>query len=357
MSATWGSKFRITVFGESHSAAIGVVLDGVPAGVKLDTDAIAAQMARRAPGTDSLSTPRKEADIPEIVCGVLDGVTEGTPIAAFIRNANTKSSDYEQLKRLMRPGHSDYGYFRRYGGFNDVRGGGASSGRLTAALVFAGAVARQLLAERGITVGAHISSLGGVEDARFGTEISAESLAALGEERIPLLDGSRRDAMRAAVEEARADGDSVGGTVQCAVVGVKAGMGAPFFESVESVISSLAFSVPAVKAVAFGDGFALASMRGSGANDPMYYDGSEVKTRTNRNGGVIGGVTNGMPIVFEVAIKPTASVFKPQNTVDIKEKKDAVLTLKGRHDPCIVVRAVPVIEAIAAIAVYDLLGR
>lgn len=356
MSATWGEKFKITLFGESHAEAIGAVLDGVPAGFRLDTDAIAAEMARRAPGGD-LSTPRKEADQVRLLCGVKDGVAEGTPIAAVIFNTNVKSSDYSQLERLMRPGHSDYGYHVKYGGHNDVRGGGASSGRLTAPLVFAGAVAKQLLAEQGIAVGAHILSVADVEDERFGTQIDPAVFARLSAMRLPLLDESKTDAVRAAIEGARKDGDSVGGVIQCAVTGVSAGVGSPFFESVESRIASLAFSVPAVKAVEFGDGYGLTKLRGSQANDPMRYDGGVVKTTTNRNGGVIGGVTNGMPIVFDVAIKPTASIFKPQDTVDVVAKEDAVLTLKGRHDPCIVTRAVPVIEAIAAIAVFDLLGR
>lgn len=356
MSATFGEKFRITLFGESHAEAIGAVIDGVPAGIKLDADFIAEEMKRRAPGGD-LSTPRKEADEVRLLCGVKDGVTEGTPIAAVIANTNTKSSDYSQLERLMRPGHADYGYFVKYGGHNDVRGGGASSGRLTAPLVFAGAVAKQLLAAKGIAVGAHVASVADVEDARFGTEVSAKTLENMRAERIPLLDPTKREAVRAAIEAARGDGDSVGGTIECAVVGVPAGVGEPFFESVESRISALAFSVPAVKAVAFGGGFGLTKMRGSQCNDSMYYDGGTVRTRTNNNGGVIGGITNGMPVVFEVAIKPTASVFKTQDTVDVKSGENAQLTLKGRHDPCIVLRAVPVIEAVAAIAICDLIGR
>lgn len=354
MSATFGQNFKITLFGESHAEAIGAVIDGVPAGVRLDTGFIADEMRRRAPGGD-LSTPRKEADEARILCGVKDGVTEGTPIAAVIFNTDTKSSDYSQLERLMRPGHADYGYFVKYGGHNDVRGGGASSGRLTAPLVFAGAIAKQLLAEKEIAVGAHITRVADVCDSKFGARVDAAMFDRLRGMRLPTLDDGVSDSMRAAIEAARADGDSVGGAIECAVVGVPAGVGEPFFDSVESRISALAFSVPAVKAIAFGKGYELCGMRGSEANDSLYFDGGVVMARTNHNGGVIGGITNGMPIVFEVAIKPTASVFKTQDTVDVVEKKDAKLTLKGRHDPCIVTRAVPVIEAVAAIAVCDLM--
>lgn len=354
MSATFGQKFRITLFGESHADAIGVVIDGVPAGVKLDEAFIASEMRRRAPGGE-LSTARKEADEARVLCGVKDGVTEGTPIAAVIFNTDVRSSDYSQLERLMRPGHADYGYFVKYGGHNDVRGGGASSGRMTAPLVFAGAIAKQLLAEKGVKVGAHIARVADVKDQKFGIRVDETQFEKLRSMRIPVLDAAVEEKMRAAIEAAKADGDSVGGAIECAVTGVPAGVGEPFFESVESRVSALAFSVPAVKAVAFGKGFEVAGMRGSECNDGYFYDGGVVAARTNNNGGVIGGVTNGMPIVFEVAVKPTASIFKTQRTVDVVAKQDAELNLKGRHDPCIVPRAIPVIEAVAAIAVIDLM--
>lgn len=355
MSGVWGKNISLSVFGESHSEAIGVILGGIPSGIRLDFDKIKKEMSRRAPNGGEYSTPRKEADEVEILSGVMNGITEGTPICAVIRNTNTKSGDYDVLKSLMRPSHSDYGYFVKYGGFNDHRGGGASSGRLTATLVFAGAVVKQILAKEGISVVSHILSVADVEDKRFDTEITDEQVNKLAEKVLPLLDESKAEEISRVVAEARADGDSVGGRIECAVLGVKAGVGEPFFDSVESVLSGLLFSVPAVKGIEFGNGFAITQTRGSQANDQMYYKDGKVRTFTNNNGGVCGGITNGMPVVFNVAIKPTASIFKPQNTVNVSTGKDEVLELKGRHDPCIVVRAVPVIEAVAALGIYDLL--
>lgn len=358
MSATWGNKLRITLFGESHSAAIGVVVDGIPAGLKLDLDEIKAQMARRAPNGGDFSTPRKEADEFEILCGVMDGMTEGTPVCAVIRNTNTKSSDYSQLKDIMRPSHADYGYRIKYGAFNDHRGGGASSGRLTAPIVFAGAIARQILKAKGIDVASHILSVGKVKDVRFGVEISDEQKNSLKGAVLPLLDKSKEDDVRRVIAEARADGDSVGGRIECAVTGLKAGLGDPLFDSIESVLSSLLFSVPAVKAVEFGSGYDMTEKRGSEVNDSWYFDDkNEVRTRTNNNGGVLGGISTGMPLVFNVAIKPTASIFKEQDTINVETGENVKFSLKGRHDPCIVVRALPVIEAAAALAVCQFVGE
>ena len=354
MSGVWGNKLKISVFGESHSAAIGVVLDGVPAGTKLDLDAIKAQMARRAPNGGDFSTPRKEADEFELLCGVMDGVAEGTPICAVIKNTNVRSSDYAQLKEVMRPSHADYGYRMKYRANNDYRGGGASSGRLTAPLVFAGAVARQLLAQRGIDVVSHILSVGGVCDEHFGTQIDGSLAEALKGEILPVIDENVRERMKAEIAAARADGDSVGGRIECAVTGLPAGLGDPLFDSVESVLSSLLFSVPAVKGVEFGSGYGMTAKRGSEVNDCWYFDDDgNVRTRTNNNGGVLGGISTGMPIVFNVAIKPTASIFKEQDTVNVATGENVKLSLKGRHDPCIVVRALPVIEAAAALAIYQ----
>lgn len=358
MSATWGNKLKMTVFGESHSAGIGVVLDGVPAGVKLDLDFIKSEMARRAPNGGEFSTPRKEGDEFEILCGVMDGVAEGTPICAVIRNTNTKSSDYSQLKDIMRPSHADYGYRVKYDGNNDYRGGGASSGRLTAPIVFAGAVAKQLLEAKGIEVVSHISSIGKVKDKKFGVSITTEEINALRGAVLPLLDKSKEEEIRRVIAEARADGDSVGGVIECAVTGVKAGLGDPMFDSIESVLSSLLFSVPAVKGVEFGSGYAMTEERGSVVNDSWYFDeNGRINTRTNNNGGVLGGITTGMPVVFNVAVKPTASIFKEQDTVNVAAGENVKLSLKGRHDPCIVVRALPVIEAVAALAVYQFVGE
>ncbi|MCI9468101.1 MAG: chorismate synthase [Oscillospiraceae bacterium] len=321
-----------TVFGESHGPAIGVVVSGLPSGVLLDIDAIGAEMARRAPGKDRTSTARKEPDVPEILSGVFEGKTTGTPLAAIIRNTDTRSGDYSKLKDLPRPGHGDYAGFVRYAGYNDYRGGGHFSGRLTAPLVFAGAVAKQILAERGITVSSRISMLGGVKDP---TDRQVDDI----------------------ILAARDDGDSVGGCIACAVSGMPAGFGAPDLgENAEGIFAKHLFAVPAVKGVAFGAGFGFASMRGSEANDPFYMDGGAVKTRTNHAGGINGGITNGMPVTFEIVIRPTPSIAQEQQTVSLSRGTDETLVITGRHDPCIVKRAMPVIEAAAALATMELIG-
>lgn len=355
MSTVWGNKIKLTVFGESHSEAMGVVIDNLPAGVKLDMAEIEREMARRAPNSGEFSTPRKEGDKVEIVSGYFDDKTTGTPLCGIIRNTNTKSSDYSQLKSVFRPGHSDYGYYLKSGGNNDYRGGGHSSGRLTATLVFAGAVCKQLLRQKGVEIGAHILSIKDIEDKPLGVEINPAELSALTYKTFPLIDESLFDKMRETILSAREDGDSVGGVIECAAVGLKGGIGEPFFDSIESHVASLLFSVPAVKGVQFGKGYDLTKMYGSEANDPFRYEGDKVITSTNNNGGILGGLSTGMPIVFNVAIKPTPSIFKQQNTIDVAAKENTVLSLKGRHDSCIVVRAVPVIEAVCAIALYDLL--
>ena len=322
---------KYTIFGESHGSEIGVVLTGVPAGIALDWDFILSEMARRAPGQSALSTARKEADTPEVVSGVFEGKTTGAPLCAIIQNTDTRSRDYEELRRKPRPSHADYAAFVASGGFRDYRGGGHFSGRLTAPLVFAGAVAKQVLKPQGITVSARISMLGGVKDP---SESQIEDI----------------------VLSAKQAGDSVGGTIACAVEGMPAGLGAPDFGcNVEGIFSQYLFAVPAVKGVAFGAGFALASMRGSEANDPFYMDGDTVKTRTNNAGGVNGGITNGMPITFEAVLRPTTSIYKEQDTVDLDTMEDAKLIIHGRHDPCIVTRAVVVIEAAAALASCEVL--
>lgn len=321
-----------TIFGESHGPAIGVVVTGLPSGIALDMAAITAELARRAPGQDATSTARKEADVPEILSGVFEGKTTGTPLAAVIRNTDTHSGDYSQLKDLPRPGHADFAGTVRYQGCNDYRGGGHFSGRLTAPLVFAGAVAKQVLAQKGITVTSRISVLGGVKDPSP-AQVDAIILAA------------------------KADGDSVGGCVACTVSGIPAGFGAPDLgENAEGIFSKHLFAVPAVKGIAFGAGFDFASMRGSQANDPFYTDGGTVKTRTNHAGGINGGITNGMPVEFEVVIRPTPSISKQQQTVSLSKQTDETLTVTGRHDPCIVKRALPVIEAATSLAVCELLN-
>ena len=354
MSANWGKNIELSIFGESHGKAVGINIGNLPSGIKLDSEKIKREMSRRAPGKDRMSTARKETDEPIILSGILDGVTTGAPLCAIIQNSDRHSKDYSILKTHMRPGHSDYPAFVKYGGFNDVRGGGHFSGRLTAPLVFAGAVAKQILAQKGIRVISHIKSVHGVCDESFGPQISNETVNALLGMRYPVLNGDILPLMQAEVEKARENLDSVGGKIECAVLGIDAGCGEPFFRSCESVLSSILFSVPAVKGVEFGDGFDLADMCGSEANDCYYYDGDAVKARTNHNGGILGGITNGMPLTFTVAIKPTPSISKEQNTVDIEKKENTTLEIKGRHDPCIVFRALPVIEAAAALAILDI---
>ena len=346
---------RYTIFGESHGPAIGVTLTGVPAGLELDWAEISREMARRAPGKNAWSTARKEADQPEVLSGVFEGRTTGAPLCAVIANTDTRSQDYSRTKDLVRPGHADYPAFVRYGGHNDYRGGGHFSGRLTAPLVFAGAVAKQLLALRGVRVGAHISSIYGVSDDPLE---DWDSLRATADKDFPVLNDGKGEAMKAAIAEAKEERDSVGGSIECAVFGLPAGLGSPDFgENAEGIFSQYLFAVPAVKAVAFGAGTAFSLMRGSEANDPLYVDDNgSVKAEQNCAGGVNGGITNGMPLFFEVTLRPTPSIARPQFTVNLAKGENAVLELHGRHDPCIVPRAVPVIEAAAALAACELMG-
>ncbi len=349
---------RYSIFGESHGPAIGVVLEQVPPGLVLDREAISKEMARRAPGKSPLSTARKEADVPEILSGVFDGKTTGTPLCAIIHNSDHHSKDYAKTRFLARPSHGDYTGFVRYQGCNDYRGGGHFSGRLTAPLVFAGAVAKQLLAQRGITVGAHISQIGTVKDKSFAdTQLTPTLFQTLSEKDFPTVDDQAGAAMQAEILQAREELDSIGGAIQCAVLGLPVGVGSPDLGcNVEGVLAQHLFAVPAVKGISFGAGFDFASMRGSAANDPFYMDGGQVKTRTNHSGGVNGGISNGMPVLFQVAIRPTPSIGQEQNTINFSTMEDAKLTIQGRHDPCIVHRAVPVIEAAAALAICELLG-
>lgn len=357
MGSCFGSKVKISVFGESHGTAIGVVIDGLPSGEKIDMDEIYAQMARRAPGNDKTATPRKEADKPEIIAGLLDGVTTGAPLAAVIYNTNTRSADYGNIMSAPRPGHSDYTAYLRYNGFNDVRGGGHFSGRLTANLVFAGAVIRQILKRKGIEIAAHIYSIGDVCDEPFNpTGIPQELVDRLNKEKFALVNPDKEGELRAAVDAVRVKGDSIGGVVECIIQGMPAGIGEPMFGGVENVISSVVFGVPAVKGIEFGSGFAGSKTTGSQNNDEFYYDeNGTVRTRTNNHGGALGGITSGMPIIFRAAVKPTSSISIRQNTIDLQSKENTTLSVKGRHDPCIVTRAVSVIEAAAAIAVINML--
>ena len=354
MSSTYGEKIKISVFGESHGGGIGVVIDGLPAGEAIDFDAVLAQMARRAPGRDKTATPRKESDLPRVLSGMLGGVLTGAPLCAVIENTNTRSQDYGNLLAKPRPGHSDYTAYIKYHGANDIRGGGHFSGRITAPLVFAGAVCRQLLERRGIQIAAHIQSVGSIHDKPFDpVAVPSALIKRLSASSFALIDESAEEPVRAEIEAARLAQDSVGGTIECAVTGLPAGVGEPMFDGLEGAIAKAVFGVPAVKGIEFGAGFALAAMRGSRANDAFCYQNGHVVTETNHCGGILGGIANGMPLIFRCAVKPTPSISQPQNTVDLQTGENTVLTIHGRHDPCIVPRAVPVIEAVTALAIIN----
>ena len=356
MSCSFGEKFKITVFGQSHSEAIGVVIDGISAEIKLDTDKIGAFMSRRAPGKNAYSTKRKEADIPEFVSGVVDGITCGAPICAIIRNSDQHSKDYSKLKILPRPSHSDFAAYVKHNGFNDIRGGGNFSGRMTAPMCFAGAVAMQILEEKGIRIGAHIEKIAGIRDERFDpVNVDAEQLKAVSSKEFPLINDGVKDEILAKIEEARLDCDSVGGVIECAVTGLPAGIGEPMFEGIENVISQAVFAVPAIKGIEFGNGFDCADLRGSENNDDFIIKDSKIATATNNHGGILGGITSSMPLIFRVAVKPTPSIAKPQMTVNLETLVPEELVIEGRHDPCIVPRAVPCIEAVTAIALINLI--
>ena len=357
MSGIYGMNIKMAIYGESHGASIGLVLDGVPPGLELDLAAIEKEMARRAPGRDALSTPRKENDAFEIQSGFFAGRTTGTPICAMIKNSDQHSKDYSIMKDKMRPGHADYAGFVHYKGCNDYRGGGSFSGRLTAPLVFAGAVAKQALAQYGIVVGAHILQIADVREKGFpalGTNI--EMLHNLAAKPFPVLDDNIGEVMQQRILSAKADLNSVGGIIETMVLNVPAGIGSPYFDSVESRLSHGLFSVPAVKGVEFGDGFGMAALTGAEANDELYYDASgQVKAYSNHNGGITGGISNGMPMLFRVAIKPTPSIAREQRTISLSQQENTTLTITGRHDPCIVPRAIPVTAAVTAWTIWDLL--
>lgn len=356
MSSTWGNIIRLSVFGESHGEGIGVVLDGLPSGEPVDMEEVAVQMARRAPGRDMASTPRKESDAPTVLSGLLGGHTTGAPLCAVIYNKNTRSQDYESLRMNPRPGHADYTGFVRYRNAHDVRGGGHFSGRLTAPLVFAGAVCRQMLERRGVMIGGHVYSIAGIADTPFDpVRVDADQLKTLSQTYFPLVSQAKEAEMRVAIEKARLDCDSVGGVAEVAAIGLPAGLGSPMFGGVENRLASLLFGIPAMRGLEFGAGFAASSMRGSQHNDPFCVKDGKVATVTNNHGGVLGGITSGMPLIFRAAFKPTPSIAREQQTVDLAAMKEVPLSVHGRHDPCIVPRAVPVTEAAAAVVLMDLM--
>lgn len=411
MSSIWGEQIKISVFGESHGAAIGVVIDGLPPGIRIDMNGINAEMERRRPGKDPYSTPRKEADAVEIVSGFFNGFTTGTPLCGIIRNSDEHSKDYDELKNIMRPGHADYTGRIRYRGYNDYRGGGHFSGRLTAPIVFAGAIATQYLEQNGIAIGTHLLRIGNTEDSRMDpVHIGEEQLKAFRTMRFPVINPEAAEKMKKEIEDARTDMDSVGGVLETAVINLPAGLGSPMFQSVESRIASFVFAIPATKGIEFGSGFGFGSMRGSQANDNFssvdaglqtscsgeYRSGKRqpddefqgmteacsalrkkscqdelsahtdadsgyfpqqkaVLTRTNHTGGINGGITNGMPLIFRTAFRPTPSIGKMQCALDLQTMEAKEYSIHGRHDPCVALRAVPVMDAAAALVIMDLL--
>ncbi|MBR2622542.1 MAG: chorismate synthase [Clostridia bacterium] len=356
MKNTFGNAVSVTIFGESHGAAIGAVIDGLAPGLPVDEDVIRHQLTLRRPA-GRISTARREADEFQILSGVYNGRTTGTPVCILIPNADTKSGDYQT--NIARPGHADYTAECKYHGYQDARGGGHFSGRVTAALVAAGAILLPALKQKGIMIGTHVSRCAGVKDVDFAADEAtlALQLAALNDTAFAVLDASAGEGMQSAIEAARAEGDSVGGVLETAIVGLPAGLGEPWFDSFESMLSHALFSIPAIKGVEFGDGFALTDRKGSEANDGFFMQGDRVFTQTNHNGGINGGITNGMPVVFRCAVKPTPTIAKVQQTVDMKANTNVEYGGRGRHDPCIVHRARVVVDSIAALVVADLLTQ
>lgn len=353
MSSTFGSKLKVQIFGQSHAKGLGVVMDGIPAGLKIDLEEVQRFLDRRAGGKNAYSTARKEADTPTILSGLVGDITCGAPLCAIFENANTRSGDYDKLQGNLRPSHADYAAWVKYNGFQDKSGGGQFSGRLTLPLCFAGAVCIQLLRQQGINVYSHILSIGDIQDEKYDLVNINTKTYEPGE--FPTLSSEVGAQMVDFMTQVAKEGDSVGGIVECAFTGMPVGVGEPIYDNVESCISHVMFGVPAVKGIEFGMGFDGVKQRGSRCNDAFYLDGDTVKTKTNNSGGIQGGITNGMPVVFRVALKPTPSIYKAQDTVNFRDKKEVNFQIEGRHDPCIVPRALPCVEAAAAVALYDLL--
>lgn len=356
MASRIGKNISVSIFGQSHSAGVGCVVEGIPAGKKIGLDELQAFLSRRAPGGMPWSTPRKEADLPEFLGGLVNGVTCGAPLAALIRNTNTKSSDYDELRRVPRPGHADYVANMKFHGAQDVSGGGHFSGRLTAPLCIAGGIAIQLLRDEGVEVGAHIARIAGIADDSFALHgLSSTDVHVAHAKTFPVLNDAQGERMIAAIVEAREAGDSVGGIVECAATGMPVGVGEPMFDGVENAVARMLFGIPAVKGVEFGRGFDVADMRGSENNDGMRIEDGRVVFESNNAGGANGGITTGEPVVVRCAFKPTPSISRAQHSIDMQAGTNEGLSVHGRHDPCVVVRAVPVVEAAVALALYDLL--
>ncbi|MCI2058795.1 MAG: chorismate synthase [Oscillibacter sp.] len=355
MSSEFGTVLRVSVFGQSHGRAVGVVVDGLPAGEAVDTEDLQRFLNRRAPGRSAQSTRRFESDEPVFLSGLEGGKTCGAPLCAVIENTGQHSADYDALRDTPRPGHADYAAWAKWGGAADLRGGGHFSGRLTAPLCVAGGIAKQILSRRGIFVGAHLAAAAGIADEPFPLHPGAELFAAVAAKPFPVLWDDAGERMKAAVAAAAAEGDSVGGIVECAAVGLPAGVGEPMFGGVENRLAAALFGIPAVKGVEFGAGFAAAASRGSENNDPFTVEGGAITARTNRAGGILGGITDGMPVTLRAAFKPTPSISRPQRTVSLSRMEETELRVRGRHDPCVAHRAVPVVEAVTAAVLLDLL--
>lgn len=356
MGSVYGKNIRMSIFGQSHSEAVGVTLDGLPAGIRVDMNKLSAFMERRAPGRNSLSTKRREPDKIRFLSGFVDNVTCGAPICAVIENTDTRSSDYDKLKDFPRPSHGDFTGYEKFGGFNDIRGGGHFSARLTAPLCVAGAICMQWLESENIRVRAHIYSIADVRDDPFplsGADIAELQNTVLPE--FPVINYEAGEKMKRVIETAGRDGDSVGGVIECAVLGLPAGFGSPMFDGVENRIASIIFGIPAVRGIEFGLGFEASRLRGSSHNDPFTVRDGKIVTETNNHGGILGGITSGMPVIFRTAFKPTPSISIEQKTVSLSKMTNESLTITGRHDPCVVTRAVPVVEAAAAVAAADLI--
>jgi chorismate synthase len=356
MSSVYGKNITVSIFGQSHSQAIGVSIDGLPSGRKIDLDALSRFLQRRAPGNSSLSTKRKESDTPEILSGLVNGVTCGAPLTAIIRNTDIRSEDYDGLLNIPRPSHADYAAEMKYHGAQDASGGGHFSGRLTAPLCIAGGICLQLLSQKGIEIAGHISSIAGIPDTPFDpVHVGLSVFEALRSKPFPVLDDVSGQNMQSEIRKAMQAGDSVGGIIECAVLGLPAGIGGPMFDGMENRIARAVFGIPAIKGIEFGNGFLSSSLKGSENNDPYYIENNEVKTKSNNHGGILGGITTGMPLIFRAAVKPTPSIALEQQSVSLIRRENVSLSIKGRHDPCIVPRAVPCIEAACALAVYDAL--
>ena len=353
MSFVTGDKIRISLFGQSHSEAMGAVIDGLPAGFKIDEEKLSEFMARRAPGNDEFSTSRKEGDKVRIVSGITNGVTNGAPLCGIIENTNTRSKDYENLKDIPRPGHADFAAWSKFGDNRDVSGGGQFSGRLTATMCIAGGILKQLLEEKGIFIGAHIARVGNVKDDLFDS-CNVNKNDFVDRKPFPTLNDDKGEEMKEEILRAKKDGDSVGGIVECAIVGVPSGVGDTLYGSWESRISSAVFAIPAVKGIEFGRGFEVATLLGSQNNDPFCIRDGSIVTTTNNHGGILGGISSGMPILFRAAFKPTPSIGKEQKSVSLSKKENTTLVINGRHDPCIVKRAVVCVEAAAAIVAANI---